>query len=530
MAGRRLTFGRLLAGLLLLLAALLSPAAAFAHATLLASTPEDGAVEAKAPQSFRLTFNEPVTVTAARLSGGGRTVTLDRLTSEGASVMIEAPAGLADGPYALSYRVVSEDGHPIAGAVSFAIGAADAGPLPVLDPADPALNKAIWTARLALYLGLMFGAGGAFALAWLGAAAARPTVFASLALGLVAAPVAFGLQGADLVGAPLSGALDPVAWKQALASSYASTVAGAVVTLLVALASLVCRGAAAKALSALALCGVGLSLAASGHASAASPQSLMRPAVFVHAVAAAFWIGALAPVLVSLNGSGAADRTLVRFSAAAPFAIAALLAAGVVLAVRQVESLAALWTTGYGLVLSAKLALVAALFVLAAANRWLFTTPALAGSTRARHALRRSIAAEILIGVVVLGVVALWRFTPPPRALGVQSAQPAIAHLQTVAAQADITLTPGHAGKSDVSIVVMTGDFGPLDAKGLTLILSNPTAGVEALRREARKPGDGTWRVDGVQVPVPGRWTVRLEILVTDFDLERLEGRIDIRP
>lgn len=531
MAGRRLTFGRRLAGLLLLLAALLSPAAAFAHATLLGSTPDDGAVADKAPETFRLNFNEPVAVTAVRLSGGGRTVTLDRITGDGASVVIEAPAGLADGPYALSYRVVSEDGHPIAGSVSFAIGAADAGPPPEIDPADPALKTAIWTARLALYLGLTFGVGGAFALAWLGdGRLARRTVFAALSIGLAAAPVAFGLQGADLVGAPISGAFDPVAWRQALASSYASTAAGAAITILVALASLACRGVTAKALSALALCGVGLSLAASGHASAASPQALMRPAVFVHAVAAAFWIGALAPVLASLKGSGAADRTLARFSAAAPWAIAALLVAGVVLAVRQAGNVAALWTTDYGLVLSAKLALVAILFLLAAANRWLFTRPAMARDATARRNLRRSAAAEIIVGAVILGVVALWRFTPPPRALAVQSAQPAIAHLQTQAAQADVTMTPGRAGKVDVSIVVMTGDFGPLDAKGLTLVLSNPAAGVEGLKREARKPGDGTWRVDELQIPSPGHWTIRIELLVTDFDLERLDGRIDIKP
>jgi copper transport protein len=50
------------------------------------------------------------------------------------------------------------------------------------------------------------------------------------------------------------------------------------------------------------------------------------------------------------------------------------------------------------------------------------------------------------------------------------------------------------------------------------------------LKRAATKPGDGTWLVDGLVIPFPGRWTVRLDILVSDFEMVKLEGPIDIRP
>lgn len=258
---------------------------------------------------------------------------------------------------------------------------------------------------------------------------------------------------------------------------------------------------------------------------------LMRSAVFVHTTAAAFWMGALVPLFFGWAcGPSSSLRTLARFSAAAPYAVAALLAAGAIIAVQQTETVTALWTTDYGLVLTAKLALVTVLFALAMANRWLFTRPALESSAAARSRLRRLVVLELVAGAIVLGVVALWRFTPPPRSLSAQAAQPAVAHLHTRAAQADITITPGRVGKTDVSIMMMTGDYGPLDAKQVAIVLSNRAAGVEAIRREARKAGDGTWRVDNVQLPEPGRWTVRVEILVTDFDLERLEGFIDVRP
>jgi copper transport protein len=76
----------------------------------------------------------------------------------------------------------------------------------------------------------------------------------------------------------------------------------------------------------------------------------------------------------------------------------------------------------------------------------------------------------------------------------------------------------------------MTGEFGPLDAKAVTLVLSKPDSGIEPLKREATKPGDGTWRVDGLVIPVAGRWTARLDILISDFDMVQIEAPIDIRP
>ena len=52
-----------------------------------------------------------------------------------------------------------------------------------------------------------------------------------------------------------------------------------------------------RMLSALALAGVGFSLAASGHAATAPPEALTRPAVFLHGIGVAFWLGALAPLV-----------------------------------------------------------------------------------------------------------------------------------------------------------------------------------------------------------------------------------------
>lgn len=91
-------------------------------------------------------------------------------------------------------------------------------------------------------------------------------------------------------------------------------------------------------------------------------------------------------------------------------------------------------------------------------------------------------------------------------------------------------MTPGRAGPVSVSAMIMTGEFGPLDAREVTFVFSNPNAGIEPFRRKADKPGDGTWRADGIVLPLPGEWSVRVDVLISDFEIARLEGLVEIRP
>ena len=424
------------------------------------------------------------------------------------------------------------DGHPVGGSLLFSVGSVSAAPA-AGDAIDPWLHRVIWVVKIMLYLGLFLGVGGAFALSWLageGRGGERFVVTMLLA-GLIAAPVSLGLQGLDALGASFEQFAQTIVWKTAFATSFVWTALIAAIALGLGLLALVLPRADARPFAAIALIAVGVALAASGHASAAAPQWLTRPMVFVHAVGIAFWAGALTPLAVALKRQTAgADMLLRRFSVAIMPVVAALVVAGIVLAVIQVETVSALVDTDYGRLLLAKLALVVGLFALAATNRWALTRPAEAGQSAARHRLVRSIAVETLIVLAIFGIVAGWRFTPPPRALAITAAEPVSTHMMTLQAMADLTVTPGTAGPVSVSIMLMTGDFGPLDAKEVTLVLSRPEAGIESLKRAATKPGDGTWLVDGLVIPFPGRWTVRLDILVSDFEMVKLEGPIDIRP
>ena len=79
-------------------------------------------------------------------------------------------------------------------------------------------------------------------------------------------------------------------------------------------------------------------------------------------------------------------------------------------------------------------------------------------------------------------------------------------------------------------MVIMTGNFGPLDAREVSLTIANPAAGVEPISRAAYKPGDGTWRIEGLTIPLPGLWAARLDIQVADATTVALEGEVAIRP
>jgi copper transport protein len=511
-----------------------APAPALAHAALIGTEPTDGAVLAQSPARFALTFSEPVSplvLTLTKPDGAAEALTSFRL--DGQTVENDNPDQLANGSHVLSFRVISADGHPVGGSIVFSVGAATVAPTPAAGGTDWALGSAIWIAKVLLYAGLFLGVGGAFCLCWLAPKdlAGRRFSIAMMLVGVPAALLSLGLQGLDALELPLARLALPLVWKTAAATTFGWTVLVALAALALGLVSLAVPRALSKALSLAGLAAVGLALAASGHASDADPQWLTRPMVFLHGAGIAFWAGALVPLAFCLKaGAPGTDCFLRRFSKAILPVVAVLAVAGVVLAVIQVEKPSALVDTAYGRLLVAKLVLLLILFGLAAFNRWRLTMPAEAGDGIVRKKLVRSITVETLLVLAIFGVAAGWRFTPPPRALAIAAAQPASAHLHTLKAMADISITPGHAGPVTASFMVMTGDFGPLDPKAMTLVLSKPDSGIEPIKRPAERAGDGTWRVAGLVVPVPGRWTVGLDILVSDFDMVKIEGPVDIRP
>jgi copper transport protein len=226
-----------------------------------------------------------------------------------------------------------------------------------------------------------------------------------------------------------------------------------------------------------------------------------------------------------------ADRlvpTLHRFSNLAIPVVALLVLTGVVLAVVQLESLHALTTTNYGLLLLVKTSLVIVLLGLSALNRFHFT-PQLGSDPAETRQLARSILAECVIALGILAVVAGWRFTPPPRLLVNAQTKPLAIHIHTEKAMFQVLISPAIVGADSFVLQLMTGDGSPLPAKEATLTLSLPARGVEPMVRAAQLGADGYWHVSNAVLPVAGRWHMRIEALVTDFEKVALEDDFDLR-
>jgi len=219
---------------------------------------------------------------------------------------------------------------------------------------------------------------------------------------------------------------------------------------------------------------------------------------------------------------------LARFTRVIPLTLIALAAAGVVLAVVQLERWSALWGTAYGKVFLLKCGGLAALGALALLNRQVLAPAVAKGAPKAKPRLARSIAAEITVVVGIFAVVALWRFTPPPRAFA--SAETAFVHIHTPSAMAEVTIAPGRAGPVTATIRLMREDLTTFLAKEVTLNLSAPEAGIEPISRRARLLPTELWEVDGLILPRGGVWKVELQVLVTDFDRLTLPGLIVIEP
>ena len=98
---------------------------ASAHAQLVETSPADGATVASLPRAATLTFTDPIDpqFVRVRLTGPDRVPTSpEPSVKQGVVTVPLTDAGA--GEYLLVYRVVSKDGHPVSGSVTFTVDAA----------------------------------------------------------------------------------------------------------------------------------------------------------------------------------------------------------------------------------------------------------------------------------------------------------------------------------------------------------------------------------------------------------------------
>ena len=279
----------------------LACASAFAHAVLIGSDPVDGAVLGEAPSRLVLTFSEPVSPLVLRLVAADGTATvLDGFHLDGNTVASTRCLRSRNGTHALSWRVVSADGHPVGGSVLFSVGAPSPGAAPNLAAVVDWPVVGLDLARAPGHLSRPLHRG------W------RPVLPGlSRALGMIMANPAPGAGScasrAPLVGRP-PGSRRPRRTlvgnrpSDRLADRLRDVLGTAALLAALAALSRFARDAPEADSGRSPAFGreprrrSGSPSPAPGMPSAAAPQWLTRPAVFIHAVGVAIWIGALPPL------------------------------------------------------------------------------------------------------------------------------------------------------------------------------------------------------------------------------------------
>lgn len=509
---------------LLVLLLLLGSGPAFAHAVLVEAAPEDGQRLSAAPAEVRLTFNEPISPVSVRVLDAAGTVVAgpDGMVAAGAELHLPLPAGLPQGRYLVSYRITSIDAHPVAGSIAFGVGvAAEGSPPGTAMAAGAGWRVAAPLARFLADLGLLVAAGLGLFSAYLigredGELRSRLAGRRRLAAGIGIAATVLGLpiQGGLLGDLPLASLLGAEPWQLGFASTTGRSATLAV------LGALLLLPRTARWRTPLAVLAIAASFAASGHAAAAPPRWLAVPAVMLHALGIAYWLGGLVGLEAALARGPLRRVTLTvrRFAGIAVPAVLGLLMAGGIVAVLQVRDPHALIGTGYGLLLLLKLALVAMLLALALYNnRWL--TPRLRrGDGSAAAAMRGSVRAELICGVLILLVTVTLGRTPPPRALAVeQASRPGIAVVTSSRGTlALVELAPGEDGYA-IAVSLFEADGRPVRADEVGMRLANPGAGIEPIALRLW-PADGGYAARQKLPPIPGRWSLRVDARIGDFD------------
>jgi copper transport protein len=383
---------------------LAAPTAAFAHATLLRVEPADGSVLRAAPAAVRLFFDDVIRpepgMRAVRNAGGSALGGRPRVV-DGRELVIPLRADLEHGSYTVLWRVLSDDGHSIAGVTTLAIGTGEPPPRPVLRaPSErqvvPGLERWLFLSGLLLAVGLAL-----FRLVMPREAAP------SLRLLAAAFCLTAGGGAALVARASLSTRFGFV-----VACAVAVALVGAIVALTATVLPRVAYAAWA--------CGLALVAAPSlaGHALDAGTPRLELPVDVLHVAASSVWFGGVVALALDDRSAPFRDQVLRRFSTLALIAVSLVAATGLVRAVGELTSLGQVWGTSYGRWLIVKTGFFAVLTVLGWTNRYRLL-PALA---RSRQRLRRNIRAELLLLLGLFGAVAILTESRPGRDLALAEA------------------------------------------------------------------------------------------------------------
>lgn len=520
-------------------AALLFASPASAHATVVSTSPADGSRLTTAPKSVSIVFDENVglgTIGYLHVTDQtGRRVDARAAYhpgGDGSTVRDDLVAGLGDGTYTASFRVVSADSHPVAGTIAFVVGNGALVRGHASGPSGDSVTSGVFDAvRWVTYAGLALLGGGWLVLTVWPAGRddrrARRLIWTGWGAAVVGAVLELLLQGAYAAGESVAHVVDWRLIDATLHSDYGQLHSARLVLLGV-LAVVLARSLQADAwrswrdpLAGALVVAAAVTISAGGHADTTSPSWLSIAIDVVHLSAMATWIGGLIMLGVAVLPRREPDEleaVVPVFSTVAFVSVVLLAGSGTYSAWRGIGSLDAILQTTYGLLVVAKIVLFLGIVAVANVSRQLVRTRAVAPDPAAPTAgagrLRRAVAVEAVIGLVVLVLSAV--LVNEPRGREALDAS----YRKAVSSSADL------GGGHSVTVGVDPGVHGTVNVT-ITLNGTTATSVTAAATQNAKEIGpvpvkltrEGGDTYDGsVALPVAGKWEFDLVVTQSTFN------------
>ncbi len=580
--------GAVLVLALLGVGALAAPASA--HAVLLDTSPEGGSSSATSPRTVTLHFGESVTTELGAIrvfDGAAHRVATSPPThpgGDGTRVQVRLPH-LPHGSYVVTWRVVSADSHPVQGAFTFGVGPASASASArseslarrLLGAGGSAVVGALFAVvRVGVFAGLALLIGGVafLVVVWPGGRSvngARRIVATGWWVTLVGTVAGILLEGPYASALGVGRVFDADLIRSVLDTRFGHVELVRLALLLLAIPLLrtagrrdAALGAGWKAAATVLAAALALTPGLAGHAAIGIQWPLALLADTLHVGAMAVWLGGLAVLgLVGLRVApvGELRSMLPRFSRIAFWSVCTIVITGVYQSWRQVGSLHALTHTDFGRILIVKVIafvvlvaladlsrravqarLVVAAVAAAPPERELVTVAAPGGpglsvpappaddrpSPSTLRSLRRSVAAELLVALVVLSVTGLLVNAQPARAADHRVF--ATINRSSSKLWFDLEVDPARPGPNDVHITALQPETGvQASVVRIEATMTPPGSGMGPITLELRELGPGHYLAPGADLPIRGRWVLTVRALVDEFTSVTVRQPVVIR-
>ena len=561
----------------------MAPAPAEAHANLVESDPAVNSVLPESPDSVTIRFTEPLEPELSEirvLDAQGRRVDngdskVDPNDPHLLSVSVEP---LENGTYTVAWKNVSTvDGHRVRGAFVFSVGEQTSTVTSLIVAEQPLLQSPVEpAARWIILLNILSVVGGMTFLVFVARPAlASPDIHyenvavlrrmvtwgvlimacvasvtllvASVVQLVVQASVVYETSTVDALGRPIRSLLTETDWGRLWLwrTLLALLMTASLGTAWRRIRSEPEQGGGLALIYAAALLGLGVLLTISMTSHAAATPNVRSIALlndFVHMVSAAVWVGGLLSMAIAMYLSfemlqDSERRTVLkalagRFSIVAGLSVAILLLTGFYSAWAQVTVVQAL-STPYGWTLAVKIGLVALLLLAAAANlTWV--RPRLKSNDRAAYWLRRLVAVECILAVLVVLTVGFLTALEPARQVASRSG--AAAGDQSLTFQesdesTDMTLRiiPGQVGPNRIEVSVRDRFDDPItNATDVRVRLSYLDADLGETPLSATRTGGGEYLLDEQLMGLAGAWQAEIVVQRPDAFDARAAFRFEV--